>query len=109
MFNLLSQSEISFSKDGSHTKTQEEEHIFKMAAGQEKNPGEWGLQIPLVINNRVKEGNGFKHLSVQFWLTNEQNLPCMTIQDVRDDFKTQPPVDRQFDPVPAGFYCPKQW
>ena len=28
---------------------------------------------------------------------------------VRDGFKTQPPVDRWFRPVPAGFYCSKQW
>ena len=27
----------------------------------------------------------------------------------RDDFKTQPPVDRQFCLVPAGFYRSKQW
>ena len=27
----------------------------------------------------------------------------------RDDFKTQPPVDRWFCPVPPGFYCSKQW
>ena len=30
-------------------------------------------------------------------------------QFVRDGFKTQPPVDRQFRPVPASFYCSKQW
>ena len=29
-------------------------------------------------------------------------------QRVRDGFKTQPPVDRRFCPVPAGFYCSKQ-
>ena len=30
---------------------------------------------------------------------------------LRDDFKTQPPVDRLFRPVPVptGFYCSKQW
>ena len=28
---------------------------------------------------------------------------------IRDDFKTQPPVDQRFCPVPAGFYCFKQW
>ena len=27
----------------------------------------------------------------------------------RDGFKTQPPIDRRFHPVPAGFYCSKQW
>ena len=27
----------------------------------------------------------------------------------RDDFKTQPPVDRRFHPVPGGFYYSKQW
>ena len=29
--------------------------------------------------------------------------------NVRDGFKTQPPVDRRFRPVPPGFYCTKQW
>ena len=28
---------------------------------------------------------------------------------LRDDFKTQPSVDRRFHPGPAGFYCSKQW
>ena len=28
---------------------------------------------------------------------------------IRDGFKTQPPVDRRFRPVPPGFYCSKQW
>ena len=28
---------------------------------------------------------------------------------LRDGFKTQPPVDRRFRPVPPGFYCSKQW
>ena len=28
--------------------------------------------------------------------------------EVRDNFKTQLPVDRRFRPVPAGFYCSKQ-
>ena len=27
---------------------------------------------------------------------------------LRDGFKTQPPVDRQFRPVAAVFYCSKQ-
>ena len=27
---------------------------------------------------------------------------------LRDGFKTQPPVDRRFRPVPPGFYCSKQ-
>ena len=26
----------------------------------------------------------------------------------RDGFKTQPPVDRRFRPIPPGFYCSKQ-
>ena len=30
---------------------------------------------------------------------------CTTL---RDDFKTQPPVDRRFRPVPGGFYCLEQ-
>ena len=25
-----------------------------------------------------------------------------------DGFKTQPPIDRRFRPVPASFYCSKQ-
>ena len=28
---------------------------------------------------------------------------------IRDDFKTQPLLDRWFCPLPAGFYCSKQW
>ena len=28
---------------------------------------------------------------------------------LRDGFKTQPPVDRRFRPVPPSFYCYKQW
>ena len=28
---------------------------------------------------------------------------------LRDDFKTQPPVDWRFHPVPGVFYCSKQW
>ena len=31
-----------------------------------------------------------------------------TILYIRDGFKTQPPVDQQFRPVPPGFYCSKQ-
>ena len=27
---------------------------------------------------------------------------------LKDGFKTQPPVDRRFRPVPPGFYCSKQ-
>ena len=30
------------------------------------------------------------------------------IEIVRDGFKTQPPVDGRFRPVPPGFYCSKQ-
>ena len=28
---------------------------------------------------------------------------------LRDDFRTQPLVNRRFRPVPGGFYCSKQW
>ena len=31
------------------------------------------------------------------------------VNRVRGGFKTQPPVDRRFRPVPPGFYCSKQW
>ena len=33
----------------------------------------------------------------------------INISFVRDGFKTQPPGDRWFRPVLAGFYCSKQW
>ena len=33
----------------------------------------------------------------------------MRENSVRDDFKTQPPVDCRFRPVLGGFYCSKQW
>ena len=39
-----------------------------------------------------------------------EDLSGKVIPDaLRDGFKTQPPVDRRFSPVPAGFYCSKQW
>ena len=40
----------------------------------------------------------------QFWKAYHENWYF-----VRDGFKTQLPVDRRFRPVPAGFYCSKQW
>ena len=37
------------------------------------------------------------------------NLVIKNYYFVRDGFKTQPPVDRRFRPVPPCFYCSKQW
>ena len=40
----------------------------------------------------------------------EMFIPAISkCQILRDGFKTQPPVDRRFRPVPPGFYCSKQW
>ena len=38
----------------------------------------------------------------RIWILNDA-------KHLRDDFKTQPPVDRRFRPVRAGSYCSKQW
>ena len=50
-----------------------------------------------------------QQMRIQGWVSqrssaSEENRSC-----VRDGFKTQPPVDRRFRPVPPGFYCSKQW
>ena len=34
---------------------------------------------------------------------------CISVQLFRGGFKTQPPVDRRFRPVPPGFYCSELW
>ena len=34
---------------------------------------------------------------------------CTYSYMIRDGFKTLPPVDRRFCPVPPGLYCSKQW
>ena len=41
-------------------------------------------------------------------LSATQQHAQVKVTRLRDGFKTQPPVDRRFRPVPPGFYCSKQ-
>ena len=53
------------------------------------------------------------HLQFSTWYTHLRSetyqLILVGINFFRDCFKTQPPVDPRFCPVPVGFYSSKQW
>ena len=67
------------------------------------------------INQGLAELSGWRRLSLHpQTLSNVSSshpryLTPVGSKWLRDGFKTQPPVDQRFRPVPAGFYCSKQW
>ena len=50
-----------------------------------------------------------KTVRVIYWTSINEKNGCVGGKNLRSGFKTQPPVDRRFCPVPPGFYCSKQW
>ena len=46
---------------------------------------------------------------VYWWINYVNHLTRKYAIKLRDGFKTQPPVDRRFRPVPTSSYCSKQW
>ena len=57
----------------------------------------------------VKQIMFFFYSDNSIFTSNIDSSQCIYFKWLRDGFKTQPPVDRGFRPVPPSFYCSKQW
>ena len=65
--------------------------------------------IKIHINSVAMQESYWIHASFHKFLTRHTKKRAEQIQCLRDDFKTQTPVDLQFRPVPGIYHCLEQW